>query len=132
MLITDQPNKPNEKTRIVFQSRPGHRLLSPILQFPPIIHTNWPRVKTALRPPPSAQAENEFSALFPGKRAEIYFPPPFRPFWILGNFRPFFVASDGSEISALFPGKRAEKLIFCLGGGRKAEGGIYPGPICLL
>ena len=39
-----------------------------------------PRVKTALRLPPSAQAENQFSALFPGKRAEIYFPPPFRPF----------------------------------------------------
>ena len=40
----------------------------------------WPRVKTALRLPPSAQAENQFSALFPGNRAEIYFPPPFRPF----------------------------------------------------
>ena len=38
-----------------------------------------PRVKTALRLPPSAQAEIQLSALFPGKRAEIYFPPPFRP-----------------------------------------------------
>ena len=33
-----------------------------------------------IRPPPSAQAENEKSALFPGKRAEIYFPPRLRPF----------------------------------------------------
>ena len=34
------------------------------------------------RPPPSAlrPGGNQFSALFPGKRAEIYFPPPFRPF----------------------------------------------------
>ena len=30
-----------------------------------------PLVKSALRPPPTAQAENEKSALFPGKRAEI-------------------------------------------------------------
>ena len=32
-----------------------------------------PTVKSALRPPPTAQAENEKSALFPGKRAEISF-----------------------------------------------------------
>ena len=43
-------------------------------------HKYGPRVKTALRLPPSAQAENQFSALFPGKRAEIYCPLPFRPF----------------------------------------------------
>ena len=50
-------------------------------------------------------------------------------------------------ISALFPGKRAErrrkinfrplsrkkggKFIFRLGGGRRAEGGFYPGPMSL-
>ena len=35
-----------------------------------------PRVKTALRPPPCAQAENQLSALFPGKRAENSDPSP--------------------------------------------------------
>ena len=39
-----------------------------------------PWVKTALRPPPSALAENQFSALFPGNSAENYFPPRFRSF----------------------------------------------------
>ena len=39
-----------------------------------------PSVKSALRPPPTAQAENEKSALFPGTGAEIYFPPCLRPF----------------------------------------------------
>ena len=34
------------------------------------VYIFWPQVKTALRPPPSAQAENQFSAPFPGKRAE--------------------------------------------------------------
>ena len=37
-----------------------------------ILAKKWPSVKSALRPTPSAQAENEKSALFPGKRAEIY------------------------------------------------------------
>ena len=47
------------------------------------------------------------------------YPSPGR---ILGNFRPFFVASDGSEISALFPGKRAENSFsaWAEGGGRRA------------
>ena len=45
-----------------------------------ILAKKWPSVKSALRPTPSAQAENEKSALFPGKRAEIYFPPRLRPF----------------------------------------------------
>ena len=82
-----------------------------------------PLVKSALRPPPSAQAENEKSALGGGR---IFF-------W--GGGQLFRRAEN--EKSALFPGKRAETgrkinlrpfsrkkggfFIFRLGRGRRAD-----------
>ena len=47
------------------------RIINVIYNFYEDLQTQCkrPSVKSALRPPPTAQAENEKSALFPGKRA---------------------------------------------------------------
>ena len=52
-----------------------------------------------------------FFCTFQGGRNLIYFPP-------------FSVKNEWPQFSALFFGKRGRKLIFCLGGGRRAEGGF--------
>ena len=65
-----------------------------------IVLLNGPRVKTALRLPPSAQAENQFSALFPGKRAE--------------NSDPSLATEKGRKLPKIRPGERCKIIIFCL------------------
>ena len=96
---------------------------------------NWPSLKSALRPPPSAQAESANFRPFYVKRAD-FSPPPLQQkkggnspptthrkggFWLLSAF--FFCRGRGTKVRP-FCVKWAEISTFRQGGGRRAEGGL--------